>query len=862
MEGDVITLQDIFKFRSGRGHRGRRRRRSAGGDRPASVLPGQVRAERRVAAQGHLHVERPPRHAVPRRCAQMRGKLIGVGLALLSASALVPAATAAAGEPIAQSARAMPQFPDRSYVLTLPEQTRLDSGDVTVTENGGPVRGLRVAPVGATRRSRLGVVLAVDTSASMHGAPQEAPSPRPGRSRGHATAGSHSRSSPSGVDLGWTCRSPPTRSRSGARWRDPFPPAAARTSTMRDFAASSCSASRSLPGGFLVLLTDGTDHGSRTSAQELAAAAREARVRIYAVGLRSSRFDPVAPRRLAESTGGAYSEASSPQDLERIFSALGAELSNGYLVRYRSLADPDRRVSVRVSVGESRHRLRRHTASPRLHTGALSPDGEQGVWSSTLATVLAALVVAGLLGLSLLTAPVAQAADPARAGGPVRDPVAGGRPVPLIDRPARGRRRAVAVSGRVVGRLHDGARRRGNPPVARAGGPRRRGWWLRGAVLLAVATGQPLVGVIAFALVPVAVRLIVNIRADRQRRKFEEQLADHLAVVGGAMRAGHGLPAALASVLDDAPEPSRREFARVVADERLGAPLEEAIEALARRMRNRDVEQLALLARLHRETGADAAEMLDRVVETVRERHELRGMVRTLTAQGRLSRWILSALPPVDPGRAHRNQPRLRRSALQHHDRQRPAGGRGRHGRQRLARDQANRQLQDLGARCCQSSSLPSFSPARRWRWRARAVLLPRIQDRRKPRPHRSLWLRGRGGRGIRARADHPAVHPGGQARCPSTSRLERRARTQEIRGLLLAAGVWNTKPATIVGYRILSAVAAGGTVAWLSSAAIPRPSPSWRAFTSRAWAGCFPSSCSSLAREGGWSASSSSCPS
>ena len=63
----------------------------------------------------------------------------------------------------------------------------------------------------------------------------------------------------------------------------------------------------------------------------------------------------------------------------------------------------------------------------------------------------------------------------------------------------------------------------------------------------------------------------------------------------------------------------------MVADERLGAPLEEALESLARRMRNRDVEQVALLARLHRETGADAAEMLDRVVGTVRERGSFAG---------------------------------------------------------------------------------------------------------------------------------------------------------------------------------------------------------------------------------------------
>ena len=117
--------------------------------------------------------------------------------------------------------------------------------------------------------------------------------------------------------------------------------------------------------------------------------------------------------------------------------------------------------------------------------------------------------------------------------------------------------------------------------------------------------------------------------------------------MGSSLRAGHSFPAALAAGLDDAPEPVRREFARAVADERLGAPLDEALEEVARRMDSRDVEQVALLALLQREAGADAAEMLDGVVTTIRERQELRRTVRTLTAQGRLSRTILTALPVV-----------------------------------------------------------------------------------------------------------------------------------------------------------------------------------------------------------------------
>ena len=77
---------------------------------------------------------------------------------------------------------------------------------------------------------------------------------------------------------------------------------------------------------------------------------------------------------------------------------------------------------------------------------------------------------------------------------------------------------------------------------------------------------------------------------------------------------------------------------------------EDAIRKLARRMANRDIEQVALLAELQRTSGGNSAEILDTVVGTIRERAEIRRLVRTLTAQGRMARWILTALPIVLTG--------------------------------------------------------------------------------------------------------------------------------------------------------------------------------------------------------------------
>ena len=85
---------------------------------------------------------------------------------------------------------------------------------------------------------------------------------------------------------------------------------------------------------------------------------------------------------------------------------------------------------------------------------------------------------------------------------------------------------------------------------------------------------------------------------------------------------------------------------------------------MARRMDNLDIEQVAIVTRLQREAGGNTAEVLDRVVENIRGRMELRRLVRVLTAQGRIARYILTAIPVVAPALLLLRQPGLARAAL------------------------------------------------------------------------------------------------------------------------------------------------------------------------------------------------------
>jgi tight adherence protein B len=167
---------------------------------------------------------------------------------------------------------------------------------------------------------------------------------------------------------------------------------------------------------------------------------------------------------------------------------------------------------------------------------------------------------------------------------------------------------------------------------------------LLGMWLLAVLSGHLFFGIFALAI-PFVIRAAIKRKVARERRLFGEQLPDNLQVLASALRAGHSLVGALSVVVDDCPSPSRAEFRRIIADEQLGVPLEEAFGVVVRRMENTDLQQVALVAALQRETGGNTAEVLDRVTETVRDRVALQRMIKTLTAQGRMSRWVVSGLP-------------------------------------------------------------------------------------------------------------------------------------------------------------------------------------------------------------------------
>jgi len=141
--------------------------------------------------------------------------------------------------------------------------------------------------------------------------------------------------------------------------------------------------------------------------------------------------------------------------------------------------------------------------------------------------------------------------------------------------------------------------------------------------------------------------LWLSFRRKRRMTKLNSQLPDVFEMMGQALRAGHSLAGAIQLIYEQMPPPIATEFAQVYHEQNLGIKVEEALQSMADRVDSLDVRFFVTAVMIQRQTGGDLAEVLDNISGVIRERIELAGLVRGLTAEGRLSGWVLFALPAI-----------------------------------------------------------------------------------------------------------------------------------------------------------------------------------------------------------------------
>ncbi|HET8527410.1 MAG TPA: type II secretion system F family protein [Gaiellaceae bacterium] len=411
-----------------------------------------------------------------------------------------------------------------------------------------------------------------------------------------------------------------------------------------------------LPSRVIVLVTDGRDVSSRATLDRAVAAAQHARAAVYAIGIAGHDFTPAPLRELAARTGGAYLQAASSADLRALYDSLGARLAHTWQLEYLTAARPGEDVHLTTVVGGARA-SRAVTldapgrAAPAAQAPAVLP---RHVWSSRLGPGVLALAVGFLVLLA------AAFANSARSGSWLNARLAPHLGPTQRRAGAKRRREGRTLRQKVVAATEQSFAnvkqfRSLQRLLTRADLPLLAAELLYACVgcgfavglVLAVAGLSPLltlVVMIAAAAGPVA---WVAYRARNRMKAFDNQLPDLLITIAASLKAGHSFRHAIQSVVDEGAEPAAKEFRRVLTETRLGRPMDDALAEMGERVGSKNLTFVLNSVTIQRQIGGSLAGLFDMVGETVRQRQQFARKIRSLTAMGRMSAYVLVGLPFV-----------------------------------------------------------------------------------------------------------------------------------------------------------------------------------------------------------------------
>lgn len=213
--------------------------------------------------------------------------------------------------------------------------------------------------------------------------------------------------------------------------------------------------------------------------------------------------------------------------------------------------------------------------------------------------------------------------------------------------------RAIDLAGQAVDRMGRGRSLR--QTLERAQIPLRPGEFvivvvggaLAVAALTLLVTGSRVVAVGAAVGSLGLVSPYLRRRVNKRRRAFEAQLPDALSLIASSLTAGHTFLRAIQMMCEESGPPLSEEFSRVVSETRLGDPVAESVQRMAGRLQIRDVDMVVQAIRIQQTVGGRLADLLHTLADVIRARDEVRREVQVLTAEGRMSAYVLTGMVPL-----------------------------------------------------------------------------------------------------------------------------------------------------------------------------------------------------------------------
>ena len=408
----------------------------------------------------------------------------------------------------------------------------------------------------------------------------------------------------------------------------------------------------------LVVVSHGADQGSTATADAARAGVLDAKAPMFVVGLTGETFAEGQLRSIVDDTDGEMFTTPEADGLNTQFALLRRSLhDNQYEISYTSAATTPT-VDLEVSTGELRSEARAVSIGTLSHGHQAQPEVVKprtvGPLSGPFGRLVASLFVLGVVGLvaflfwpsltgsgSGLASALRPYAEQLPAG---EDDEAGGYAETAFVQRAVGITAKLADDRGLLVRLE--------AKLEQADVPLRAAealfFHLAGtaiAAVLALVVWGFFGGIAVLAIVALAPLGVLNFLSARRKRKFTSQLPDTLQLLAGSLRAGYSLMQGVEAVAQEVADPMGHELNRVMAEARLGRPLEDALQDCADRMGSPDFDWAVMAIRIQREVGGNLAELLSTVGETMIHRERLRREIKALTAEGRMSAMVLGFLP-------------------------------------------------------------------------------------------------------------------------------------------------------------------------------------------------------------------------
>ena len=413
-----------------------------------------------------------------------------------------------------------------------------------------------------------------------------------------------------------------------------------------------------LAGRVIILVTDGRDVSSSHSLDDAVAAAQRARVAVYAIGIAASDFTPAPLRELAARTGGSYHQASSNSQLAPIYASISRALVRTWMLRYPTRARPGDQVRLATFVPGAGSDTVSATLTGTGGSSAVSSTSPTLLSGSAWSSPLAAVAVSAAVGLLVLLACSLWFASRRRLWVSVRlEPHLGQMRKATKARRRHGRRdfvrRLLAWTERLLVNVKQF--RAIERMLERADVPLRAVEILYlslGAAaffgLLGTILGAPSLAILALVVIGSSLPMVVvSIKANARIKAFDNQLPDLLITIAASLKAGHSFRHAIQSVAEEAPEPTAKEFKRVLSETQLGRPIDDALTEMAERLGSKNLTFVITAVTIQRQIGGSLAGLFDIIADTVRQRQQFARKIRGLTAMGRLSAYVLAGLPFV-----------------------------------------------------------------------------------------------------------------------------------------------------------------------------------------------------------------------